>query len=517
MVNGILIALLLILIWVILIYRLAPAIRKSKHFSLLGPALMVKSPKNRGFLDKFSRIFPKEFTSRVAVAIVLVTMVAAFAFLLYEVYLTVTVRVAVSEPVSSYLALPGINPFIPIFYGTMALVVGVVIHEIMHGVISRKHNISVRSVGALFFVIPIGAFVEPDEKQIVEASPVVRRRIFAAGPATNIVLSVLFFVLLITVMAPMAQAIHSGAYLENTQPQISTVSNLSGSELISFGNYTGESVSNLAYDSHIIPGTLVNFSIFNGKSVSTYKTYAGVAIDSLLKGFPAYSSGLKPGDIIMKVEKHEIYNINTLNSILNNITPGTNITIYYVNASTLASGSAVHSVNIVTVSKYSYYQEYYPLQNSPSYRDQSFIGVSVDYSGMLYISMSEIKSLIFGNYVFSGFPSGFIGFIVLPLEGLSPVPQSLASLFSTPLGSSFWIIANSFYWLFWMNFLLGLTNALPLFILDGGQFFKDTLTISSRHKSFKFLTEKRIRDISNFFGVLVFLILMWILIVPRII
>ncbi|MCL4314213.1 MAG: site-2 protease family protein [Candidatus Thermoplasmatota archaeon] len=516
MVNGILIAILLILLWIVLIYRLAPAIKRSRHFSLLGPALMVKSPKNRGFLDKFSKIFPKEFTSRVAVAIVLLTMVAAFAFLFYEIYLTITVRVAVSEPVSSYLALPGINPFIPIFYGTMALIIGVVIHEIMHGVISRKHNITVRSVGALFFVIPVGAFVEPDEKEITEASPVVRRRIFAAGPATNIVLSFIFFILLIMIMAPMAQVIHNGDYLESTQPQISSLHNLSGSELISFGNYSGENLSNIAYASHIAPGTVVNFSVFNGKSTSTYETYAGVAIDSLLSGFPAYSSSLRSGDIIVRIQNSTIYNINTLNDVLDNITPGTNISVYYVNASTIASGSSVHSIRIITASKYSYYEKYYPLQNSPSYRNQSFLGISVDYSGLLYIPMSEAKSLVFGNYVFSGFPDGFIGFIILPLEGLSPVPQSLASLFSTPLGGTFWIITNSFYWLFWINFLLGLTNALPLFILDGGQFFKDTLTISSRHKSLKFLNEKRIRDISNFFGALVFLMLLWILIVPRI-
>ncbi|HKV90420.1 MAG TPA: site-2 protease family protein, partial [Thermoplasmata archaeon] len=48
---------------------------------------------------------------------------------------------------------------------------------------------------------------------------------------------------------------------------------------------------------------------------------------------------------------------------------------------------------------------------------------------------------------------------------------------SGPLASlgtgGFWILANVLYWLSWMNLLLGLSNALPLFPLDGGLIFRD--------------------------------------------
>ncbi|WP_075057572.1 hypothetical protein [Thermogymnomonas acidicola] len=36
--------------------------------------------------------------------------------------------------------------------------------------------------------------------------------------------------------------------------------------------------------------------------------------------------------------------------------------------------------------------------------------------------------------------------------------------------------------MFWINFLLGITNALPLSILDGAQFLKDTIVIAGRHR-----------------------------------
>ncbi len=515
MINGLLEALFVVLVWLIVMIKLAPRIRKSSHFSLLGPALMIKSPKNRGILDKFSRIFPKELTSRVSVAIVLVTMLGAFIFLFYEVYLSLAIRVVVNQPASFYLALPGINPFIPIFYGTMALVVGVVIHELMHGVLSRKHGITVKSVGALFFVIPVGAFVEPDEEEMMKASPIIRRRIFAAGPATNIVLALIFFLLLMMVMGPLATPTHNGVYLESTQSQISGISNLSGLEITSFGSYSGNDLANLASSSNITPGQQVSITVYNGHTLFNGTAIAGVVVYSTLPGFPAYKSNLSSGDIILSINGSTVWNLNTMNSILDNITPGTNVTVRALNTS---SHSSFYTY-IVTVSKYSYYNQYYPLENSQSYRHQSFIGVSVDYAGLQFIPLSDMKSLEFGNYAIStsNFPNGIIEFIILPLQGFSPVPASLESLYSVPFFPSlFWVLANSFYWLFWMNFLLGLTNALPLFILDGGQFFKDTLLINSTKKGFRFLTESRVKKISNFFGILVLVLLMWNLIIPRI-
>ncbi len=110
-------------------------------------------------------------------------------------------------------------------------------------------------------------------------------------------------------------------------------------------------------------------------------------------------------------------------------------------------------------------------------------------------------------------------YISLPFAYLSPVPASMAALFTTPFDSYlFWGMVNTFYWLFWMDFLLGITNALPLFVLDGGQFFRDTLYILSRRKAFSFLrNENNLRMVTSFMGFVVLLLFMWEIIVPRII
>lgn len=63
----------------------------------------------------------------------------------------------------AYVLLPGINPYLPLFYGWVALVVALVVHEGMHGVVARNLKFRVKSSGLLFFLaIPVGAFVDVD-------------------------------------------------------------------------------------------------------------------------------------------------------------------------------------------------------------------------------------------------------------------------------------------------------------------------------------------------------------------
>ncbi|MCL4447913.1 MAG: site-2 protease family protein [Candidatus Thermoplasmatota archaeon] len=520
MANGLLIAIFALVAWLLVMAILAPKISKSKHFSLMGPILMIKAVHKRNILDSIARIVPKEAFSRLAVAIVIVSLIGAIALLLYEAYLTLFIRVAPSLSLGEYLVLPGINPYVPIFYGTFALVVSVVIHEIMHGVLSRKHGIKVNSVGALFLVIPLGAFVEPDQDEITKTDPVVRRRIFAAGPAINIILASFFFIILIGVMMPAAQPIHNGVYVNSvTTGSVAQISGITGgSEIVSFASYSGSNLSNIITDSTIAPGTVINYTSFGSGGLYHGTIPAGVDIAQLSSGYPAAASGMKVGEIFYKIAGQTVWNLTSLGNILDSIEPGTIINITAFNSS-YSSGHwhlTYHNYTMKTASKWDYYDTYYPLYNSPSFKNESFIGVSLDYSGIGYISISSLTTLIFGASALQDFPNGAFTTIGLPFLGLTPVPPSIYYLYHTPIAPSiFWEISNTIFWLFWLNLLLGITNALPLFILDGGQFFKDTLSIASRRPRLSFLNEKRIKMISNAVGFIVFFLILWQLIVPR--
>ncbi len=105
----------------------------------------------------------------------------------------------VSPPsLQTYLLLPGINPVIPILYGIIGIVIAVVVHEGTHGVIARSFKMAVKSTGLVFFlIVPIGAFVEIDEKVIQKAKFRQSGRVMAGGPGSNILVALLALALLL--------------------------------------------------------------------------------------------------------------------------------------------------------------------------------------------------------------------------------------------------------------------------------------------------------------------------------
>lgn len=87
----------------------------------------------------------------------------------------------------AYVLLPGVNPYLPILYGWIAIIAAIILHEGAHGIIARSLGFKVKSSGLLFlFIIPIGAFVDVDEKQLAKAKPKRSVKVFAAGAGANI-------------------------------------------------------------------------------------------------------------------------------------------------------------------------------------------------------------------------------------------------------------------------------------------------------------------------------------------
>lgn len=90
--------------------------------------------------------------------------------------------------------LPGIN--LPLFEGIIALAIVLVVHEGAHAVLARIARVPVTSSGiVLFGVIPIGAFVEPDERKLVRTEPVKQTRVLVGGPAANMLAAIALFAL----------------------------------------------------------------------------------------------------------------------------------------------------------------------------------------------------------------------------------------------------------------------------------------------------------------------------------
>ncbi|MDS0257723.1 site-2 protease family protein, partial [Thermoplasmatales archaeon AK] len=380
MISGLEILFLVILGWILLMLYLSPLLRKSRNFSAYGPALMLKFTKNRRIIERSAKHFPGRVFGKISNWIVIISAILALALLAYGAYLTLTVKQVAPVSLRYLVGLPFLNPAIPIGFGGVSLVVAVVVHEFFHGIVAKKHGIGIKSVGALFFVIPVGAFVEPDEKDMAEAGPVVRRRIIASGPGINIVIAVVTLLLLTFVIMPSASPSHQGLYVESVDAK-SPASYVipTGSEIISLGNFTGNAILNALENSTFPPGSSQSVVLNDGGKITTLRLPVGIVIDSTIQGFPAYNASIPPGSVIVRVNNVTIYNDSTLSQILDSIMPGTavNITVasyQYVSGTFLSTYKSYH---IVTSSKYYYYQLYDQSANSPAYRNQSFIGVTL--------------------------------------------------------------------------------------------------------------------------------------------
>ena len=120
---------------------------------------------------------------------------------------------------------PGIAPIIPGFNiplvaGVVSLAILLVVHEFSHGVLSRIAKVKLKSIGILLFgIIPIGAYVEPDERMIKKLGSLKQTKIFSAGIAANFIATIFFFALLFVVMNYVApHAYSNGVVITGTTP-----------------------------------------------------------------------------------------------------------------------------------------------------------------------------------------------------------------------------------------------------------------------------------------------------------
>lgn len=104
--------------------------------------------------------------------------------------------------------LPGIN--LPFFEGIAALVVLLAVHEAAHGILARVEKIRLQSSGLVFLgFLPIGAFVDPDEKQLQKLPAEKQDSVLVAGSTANFLAAGFFFFALLAFVLLSASLIDS--------------------------------------------------------------------------------------------------------------------------------------------------------------------------------------------------------------------------------------------------------------------------------------------------------------------
>jgi len=183
---------------------------KKYNISFFGPALMIKTKKGIKFLKKLARHkkFWKGFgTSGIIICLTLMILFTVFfVYTNFSFILSSTPEQRAALPGAEIiLVYPGINPALPIEtigYFIIAFIVAVIVHEFSHGILSLVGKIKVKSLGVLLFILPVGAFCEPDEEELTKADTVKRMRVYAAGPLANFTAAIAVILILTFVFMP---------------------------------------------------------------------------------------------------------------------------------------------------------------------------------------------------------------------------------------------------------------------------------------------------------------------------
>ncbi len=411
-------------------------------FAFQGPFLLWRTEKGKRFIEWLAR--PKRFWKVYGDFSVAITFVVMFTFLVILIWVAFLVMNIPKDRVPTpqmILGIPGLNPIIPIWYGILALVIALVVHEFTHGILTRVAKSKIVSLGLVFFIVPMGAFVEPDEEELQVMKRRKRSRMFASGPTSNLIVALIC--------------------------------------------------------------SLVFTSVFIG---SAEPVAVGNGVIGLVEDSPALSSSLEPGMIITSIyhnnSENPLDSASAFRDLMGTTRPEDNVTLTIYNDG-------------------QYYREDVVLSNRSDNEPIGFLGIYSIYTGtgkQVYTPTVYPESIDATMY-------SMIIYISLPLRGLSPIDEPYTSFYE-PSGAFagapeplFWILANSFYWVFWLNLMLGLTNALPARPLDGGYVFSDGLGTFLEKTRPNMKAERRenlVNRISYFLSFFILALILWQLIGPRI-
>ena len=397
---------------------------KNSNFDFRFPLIILKTQKGQSLLEKLSRFRFISILSWISLILMPIFSLLAVSILLLTASLYLSFpevrEIARETGPQGALLIPGINPYLPIIYGWIAIFIGLVIHELSHGVIARAVDIPVRSSGIMFFLfLPIGAFVEVDDAKLDSVSFKKSGRIIAAGAGSNIVVGLMALILLVGVV--------------NTMEPVAD----------------------------------------------------GIPVSKIVVDSPANMAGLLPGDIITHLNGIPVDDSNVFSQNLNNLSPGDEI--------------------ILKVQRQSVQYDYpIILSSRPENPEEPFIGImrpSIDINDSLHRYQNGI-SFSTDLLVYFSFPSGDSYSI--------PFSTSMQNFYTSSLGNQYIVFSNLLFWIWFINFNLGIFNSLPLGPLDGGQAFKRGLKSVTGNK----LSQNNINYISRLVSISILALILSMFLLP---
>jgi membrane-associated protease RseP (regulator of RpoE activity) len=411
---GLLVAYVAFVVWLVQTGRL----QKWNLSLMLGFALMVRTQRGKGTLDFLAR--PRRFWNfmgDLGTVLSLVGMVAMTLLFFVTLVVSLSPNSGV-EPLAGneILVIPGVNPFVPLWYGLIALILTLVVHEGAHGVLARANDMRVKSLGLLIAVVPIGAFVEPDEDDLKAAPRRRRLRVFAAGPAVNVAtatLALVGFAMLMGSTVPVP-----GVHIANT------VQDAPAAEA---GLEAGDSVTAL-----------------NGQVLPDWESFSA----EMRRHSPGETVNLTTWDGPVRQVTLESYWDSMSQDEREAVLAGSDSAMAACNARLDPDPSS-------------------GAECAERLQQQAFLGVRP-------ILPEDMR---FAAHPLAYKGTALLTLVSLPIGEVRGQPflsVYLPSFHQAPFDAAiFWPLVLLLFWIFWINLMVGLTNILPMLPLDGGHVFRD--------------------------------------------
>jgi len=529
--NGYLIALIVFLAWIALVYVLHRIKWFDRHsMSLQGPMILWKTKRGRDLIDRIaSRSRVWRLYGKVSLWICAVAMAIIMSLLLWEA--TIVTRVDQAPSPELILGIPGINPVIPVGYGILGLVIAIVVHEFAHGIMTRVGGMKVQSMGLVFLVFPIGAFVEPDEEELKKTTRSKRSKVFAAGPASNIVIALVVLGLFSGVMMSSIEPGTAGALargvVEGSPAEMAGIE--PNSVIIAVDGESVLSGEALATRESSAPGAVVDIIVAYDDEIKYVPVVDGIVVSFVAEDYAAFNAGIEAGMVLVSLNGTNLASYAMIADVMSECHAGQTVPVTVMSYHSSLDRFALNtSITQVTLSdKWDYYEEFNPSDNDESFRGKAFLGGGFLYLGFQAADISYYSDMLAnpfeGDRNLDDVSRSWLRLIALPFLDLAPVRSPVTDLY-TPSGyldwmpeSVFWLTANSLYWIFWLNLMVGLTNVLPAVPLDGGYIFRDAISYLLDKTGRKYTDAEKERitgSVAISLALLVLFLIIWQLVGP---
>ncbi len=462
------------------------------HLHKYGPTIMIRTPLGIKAMDRigkhtlFWRVFG--FISRLLSAILFLLMM----YMLIVALINLPQRIGNGGIGIQYaLAIPGFNPMLPLTYGILALVIAMVVHEMGHGIQSRANDVKVNSTGLLYGVVPLGAFCEPDEKELEKTSRRAQLDVYSAGISVNTFVAAISFVLMLVLCSAItiadfdqgqdvddlpgvyyvdedSPAIDSGiptsalilGIKETSDDDFHTVTVVKNERAVSFTSDIEMSPLNTYY---------IQYALADGTHASSEPIQLGALIKTVTNNSPAKKMGLEPDTFLYSItivnegqepDERLISSSYDFIECMKNTSPGDSVIVRTV---TLASSGSIEIIE----------HEQTSLTSSGS---NGYLGVAVSDSGFTMttpnVMMDKATNPFYGADTPIEYVEGFFHYLSGPINGQDPIPTAIIWWYDAPFGDNTWILVKSLFWIFWLDILLAISNALPAYPFDGGFLFE---------------------------------------------